>query len=90
MSLRSTDLSTEEGVRAALNEALVKKNLNITELEDLFQKVKTHSPAEPASTFNDYVTRVHDDLKSKKSIMPISKQAKKRSLLQTVVYALFN
>ena len=85
MSFRNIDMSTEEGVRIALHDALEKENLNRTELEDLFQKVKTLSPTEPASTLSDYVTKVYEELKLKEGIALNTKHAKKlRRLLRAV------
>ena len=84
-SIHSTDLSTKERVRTALNDALEKQNLNKIELEDLFQKIKTLSPTEPAPTLNDYVKKQYEELKSNEVIKSDKKEGKKlRRLLRTV------
>ena len=84
-SMRTIDVSTEAGIRTALNDAIERPNLNMVEVEGLFQKLKSISTSELAPSLSDYVAKVYEEIKSHEATKTNAKEAKKlQRLLRTV------
>ena len=85
VSFRNADMSTEEGVRTALSDALERPILDMAELESHFQKVNELNPVEPSQTLSEYAVKLYEDIKSKEAETTLKKEEKKlRRLLRTV------
>ena len=85
MSIRKTDIKTQDGVRRALNDALERPTLNVAELVSRFQKLKDLTPTEPSPKLSDYAVNLYEDVKSKEAQSILKKGTKKLNrLLRTV------
>ena len=85
MSIRNSNISTQEGIRATLNDVLERPTLNTAELESHFQKLKKLTPDEPSPSLSEYAANLYEDIKNKEAKCTVKKSAKKlKRLLRTV------